>query len=463
MNILRFTAVFALLVSVLSLFSCSDSKNSSTNPVNQPESKYGTLDITINGLAVNQVIHLTITGPESLNINSSGHTVLDSLLVGLYTITPLYIIDPPSDTIPVTIPAQSVLVEDNKTTPMDIIYQSQQFGSLGVSFSGLPDGVNGFVRLERADNTFIQNITDSIQIDSLFVGSYRLISSQVLAANDREFFPIVDTSYASVTDGTLTNVTVVYQSGFYYEVFGRYNLNSTYASVSASVDGTAHNDTDSNNGSGSGVEYTTDGCRLTDYNYEDGYIKSASAATAGGSASINQTLVNSRASQTVTFSSSAEINSSVPSASSFGIMSVNAQNNPYPFVIQFDNPFRDSVVVTVSWSTGGSASAGATDISRAGSQVQAVMYIHQSGCFSSLFTTSVPFSFSAYESSSSGNFATSGQTTIVFKSQFYLVGFDLYTRAFGNSYFEATGGSNDGSGSSTANMTVNIEVQIQNY
>ena len=456
-----------MVLAIVSIICCSDSSTPTSTNNPPPAQSFGELVINISGLITNQIANLSISGPQDTTFDCTGHSALDSMKVGVYTITTNYIIDINGDTLFSPITNQSILVEKDKTATIDLPYQGAYYGSLNVYFSGLPDGVNGFVKLVKSDNTFIQNITDSIQIDSLFVGNYLLVCSNVLAANDREFIPLVDTIFATITNGNVTSYDIAYQSGFYFTAFGTINQGAVSSSVAASLDGNAFNDSNGDHDQGTSSGFISNGCQLIATDLEAGYTAYSNSSTSGGSAGITQTYEVVRgATNTVTLTTTAQVDAPTPGSSTYGTIHSEVNSGQYPLVLQIENPDRDSVEVIISWSGGVTNSVSGTDISRVGSQSQGTFYIHTSGCFSSLFTTSVAPSFSLYGNGLHTNESgpVSGEISYKFTSQFYLIGYGFTTRTFAHSYQQNTGDTNtDGSGNGIADLSVTITATIRRY
>ncbi len=352
----------------------------------------------------------------------------------------------------------------NPTTPNN--QSPKKLGSLLISISGLTAGLNADINIS-GPNSYNNHITKDTLLDSLEIGTYTVTTSDVVDTSGDTVQTTTESQTILVEENKIVSVDITYQalSRFYYKIYGRLNLSSVKTSAGATIDGSSFTESNSNSDPGNGSEYTTDGCKLISTDIENGYSKSAAASAGGGSASVDQTLTFTRTTNTVILTTSATVNAPTPGSSNFGIINVDAQSTTYPFVLQFDNPDRDSVEITVSWEATGSASSSGTDISRAGSQVQAVLYIHTSTCFATLFTTAVPFSFSAFEDSfhSNDNMPVSGQSSVTFNSTFYLVGFDLMTRSIAGSYQQAIGNSGDGSGSSSGSLSVTITVVVRRF
>ncbi len=455
--------VLSFLLLALLCITCGSNSPSGPAPTS---TKYGKLGITIVGLASHLTASVEVTGPGGYVAHIAGDTLLDSVAVGTYTVVSSAVVDTTGDTLTTTNPSQQIAVEENQTATANVIYQYVQspgLGSISIHVSGLPDNDNDAQIDVRNGSSDHWTAPGTSVLDSLPPGDYTIVSAPVIPNGTDSMFATPDSVQVAVTADHTTNVTVTYRTGFSMKVFAQLNHGTLTGHIGAYVDGAYFDASPNNFDAATAQAYTNSSCRLVTVDVTNtGYTKTAAGSEAGGSLSATQTLVVDQG--TVTLTTTSSVTAAVPSASQLGEISIIAETRTLPYILQFDNPFGDTVEVAFSWSISGSASGGGNDPSRAGAETQAWMHLPTTGCFTSINSTPSVVSFNAYYNHIGNNFIQgSPDTTIVFRSPFYIIGVDMQTKCLAHSFFEAPGGAHDGSGGGTGDISVTLTAVVTRH
>lgn len=167
--------------------------------------KTGLISLSVVGLPAGLNADIAITGPNGYFASASGSALLSGLAPGTYTVAASPVSNgitwsPSPSTLPVAVVASTVAV------PATITY-SQQTGTLTVTGSGLPGGVDADITV-TGPNGYSNHLTTA-QVLSVPTGTYT-VTAAVVVNGSTTYTPSPTSQQATVTAGANTVATVSY-------------------------------------------------------------------------------------------------------------------------------------------------------------------------------------------------------------------------------------------------------------
>jgi hypothetical protein len=189
----------------LSLASGSESNASVAYSKQAPST--GSLSVTITGLPNGVNGNVNINGPNT-NQTITGTATLSNLTPGNYAITGVTVVNG-ADSYTASA-AQMVSVTAGNTASATISYSKQgpTTGSLALTITGLPNGVNGNVGV-TGPNGFSQSVTASKSFVGLVPGNYS-VSAQNVSSGGENYLPMPISQSKMVVAGESANLSVLY-------------------------------------------------------------------------------------------------------------------------------------------------------------------------------------------------------------------------------------------------------------
>ena len=168
----------------------------------------GSIALTINGIAPVPA-NVTVTGPGGYNHSMTATGLLLGLTPGSYTISAAVVTNLASSYAP-TPATQSVTVAASLSAVSATVNYAVASGSLALSVSGLPGGVNGNVTV-TGPGGYSQHVTASQTFVALVGGTYTVAASAV-SSGPTSYTPVPVTQNKNVIAGTSVNASVTYSA-----------------------------------------------------------------------------------------------------------------------------------------------------------------------------------------------------------------------------------------------------------
>ena len=167
----------------------------------------GTLVVAVTGVPSGSTGSVRVTGPYGFDRTISSTTIFTPTAAGPFTITasPLSAAGVPYDVSPATV---NRTVTINGRDSLAMAYQNAS-GSLALTVSGLPGGVNAAVTL--TGNSQTTNLTGSTTVQNLTAGSYALAAVAV-SSGGTTYTPSPASQSVSITRQTQSAATITYAS-----------------------------------------------------------------------------------------------------------------------------------------------------------------------------------------------------------------------------------------------------------
>jgi len=166
----------------------------------------GSVQVTVNGLPGGTNAALTLTG-NSQSINITGSTTINNVAPGSYTLTAANVTSGATSYAP-TPTTQAVVITNGMQANATVTYNAiATAGSVQVTISGLPGGVNANATLTGPGTNV--NITGTTTLAGLAVGSYTLTASAV-SASGTNYTPAPASQNVTITNGVQSAATITY-------------------------------------------------------------------------------------------------------------------------------------------------------------------------------------------------------------------------------------------------------------
>ena len=153
----------ALVITVLSL-GCGGT--TTTDPGEEPTT--GGLTVTVAGLPSGQIAAVTVTGPGGFSQALTATQTLSGLAPGTYTVAAASVSGAQGTWAPGTASSSATVVAGSSTSAT--VTYAEEFGSLTVTVSGLPGGVDAAVTVEGGPGSVRSPVTETTTVDSLRTG-----------------------------------------------------------------------------------------------------------------------------------------------------------------------------------------------------------------------------------------------------------------------------------------------------
>jgi len=198
------TKAALLLTLVLSLAAC---QTGTTPP--EEEAGFGSLAVAVSGLPVGAAADVTVTGPGGFSEKVTATDTLGGLPEGSYAIAAADVTAGGVQYAASVNPANvNVHADDVAVTAVTYAAVSTEPGSLEVTITGLPGGVDADVDVSGPDG-FAETATASVTFDEVEPGVYTVTAAQVDDGGD-VYAPTVTGSPATVSAGGSAQVSVTY-------------------------------------------------------------------------------------------------------------------------------------------------------------------------------------------------------------------------------------------------------------
>ncbi len=403
--------------------------------------KYGNLDMTIVGLPPGLNADVTI-----FELLGDIHTIYSSTVLkleeNLYKIVAKEVVDISEGTTYTPSPDISFVDIVGGETKYAKIRYTSKYGILALKVTGLPSSVFGNVTLKNADQSSMWNMTGTDTINSLEPGQYTLIAEKVLDNSGDTLYPKPNSQNVVISAGDTTKATVEYTRGF--DVFVYYGPNSPIAingygggaRVLLFADTTFDTLSDYMWVFDTSSFEPSPSCEIQNLDFTNSSISNSISVSAGGASSYsNALLVSSQANNRITITTEGNaIAPSIPSNSGSGSASSTVgRGSSWPvFALVINNPFRDTLAVTVTWTLTGSAQSNSAGTSS--SNWAALTYIYKD--FNPCAASATPeVIFNAYYDFWDGVMGeVAGSYTYLVTKDFENVGFEFYAMVGANSY-----------------------------
>ncbi len=170
--------------------------------------KTGSLELSIQGLSAGLEPDVSVTGPNNFKQNIKTSTTLENLDAGNYSIMAQDIVQ--TDTYLPDKRQQTVVIKVGETASLILTYTKQavEAGSLEISVSGLPAGIDADITVTGPEN-FNQNLKTSSVLNNLKPGDYQVIAESVTLGGDT-YFPTPSNQTIGIATGSKTDISVVY-------------------------------------------------------------------------------------------------------------------------------------------------------------------------------------------------------------------------------------------------------------
>ncbi len=167
----------------------------------------GGLTVSVTGLPAGTGASVTVTGPGGFSQGLTETAAFVGLVPGSYLVTAGPISIGGQSYTPS--PASQTSAVPASTTPNLVVVQyNPTLGSLVLTVSGLPGGVNGAI-LVTGPGGFSQTVTATTTLTGLTPGSYSITGSAV-SSGGQNWAPAPSSQSAAITAGTIANAAVSY-------------------------------------------------------------------------------------------------------------------------------------------------------------------------------------------------------------------------------------------------------------
>lgn len=167
----------------------------------------GILEVTVSGLPPSQPAAITITGPESFSRSVTATVTISELVPGSYSIAAANVTSGNTTYVPV-VESQTVIVPASRTPKAATVAYGTGSGTLAVTITGLPSGVDGAVAV-NGPSSFSVLLTRTETLTALQNGTYA-ISASAVVANNQTLTPSPPSQQAVVSAGATAAAAVAY-------------------------------------------------------------------------------------------------------------------------------------------------------------------------------------------------------------------------------------------------------------